>query len=259
MRHTPKLPSSVWAEIVRKTCALTLATALLSLLLSHLILSTFSGGLDLVGMLAALIIPTVFAGPMIFWLSLRNAELHEVCRLLENAASRDSLTGCLNHGTFVARVKAALTAPGMTGALLVVDADYFKSINDTYGHEIGDLALQHIAERILNTVSHNDLVGRVGGEEFAVFLPNATRWRAAETAEMIREAISATEHTFDDVTCRLSVSIGGATFQQRTTFQDIFRVADRQLYRVKNTGRDAVDIVALEAFQPISEPLAQAS
>ncbi len=108
-----------------------------------------------------------------------------------------------------------------------MDVDHFKNVNDNFGHDAGDEALKLIARSTLREV---DLVGRMGGEEFSVFLPGIASDRAVVVAERIREAVKAAEFCFEGVSCDLSISIGGATFVQRTSFSELYKLADKQLY-----------------------------
>jgi diguanylate cyclase (GGDEF)-like protein len=134
-----------------------------------------------------------------------------------------------------------------TGALLIVDADHFKSINDRLGHDCGDQALKLIATTIKDQLHGADIVGRIGGEEFAVFLPGADATRSFLVAESIRRRIREAEFAPDGRPCPLSVSIGGIAFSGPTTYASMFQIADRHLYKAKSNGRDQV---SFESFNP---------
>jgi diguanylate cyclase len=161
-------------------------------------------------------------------------------------ASQDSLTTCLNRGAFITLVDAYLTqvnAPKpVSGALFVVDADHFKTINDRYGHAGGDEALKLIAAAIRSAVRPTDLVGRVGGEEFAVLLPHADASVARQVAERIRQAVGAIVFRPNEISSPLSVSLGATVFAGPAPFEDIFKAADRLLYRAKAQGRNRIII-----------------
>src|SRR5690606_16976246 len=121
---------------------------------------------------------------------------------------------------------------GKGGALLVVDADHFKSINDRFGHASGDAALKLIAAAIRASVRASDIVGRLGGEEFGVFLPGAGHAEAHRIAEAVRQAVQMIEFDAGDERCTLSVSVGGAVSGQAIGFGELFRSADQRLYGV---------------------------
>lgn len=263
MKRTPRLPRRALKQIVMRTLGLTLLGMAVSLLASHFILSTFSGGLDATGVATALLVPIILGGPMIFYLSLKNHELQLAYRRLEAVAARDSLTSCLNHGAFVTEATAFLASapPEETrGALLIIDADHFKSVNDRFGHDYGDIALKQIAGCIRAAVRPGDLVGRVGGEEFCVLLPGVSRVMAETVAEAIRRAVQSIPFAVEGTPCPLSVSIGGAVFEARMGFGELFRCADKRLYNVKNAGRNTVDLIAFskDSIEEFSG-LAQAS
>src|SRR5690606_2231985 len=113
-------------------------------------------------------------------------------------------------------------------------------INDRFGHQCGDSALMLIARTIQNSLRPGDLVGRIGGEEFGVFLPKAGIDQAAIVAERIRAQISEIEFPPDTTSHALSVSVGGVSFEGKTAYDDIFRVADQCLYSAKAGGRNQV-------------------
>ncbi|WP_265517573.1 GGDEF domain-containing protein [Nitratireductor luteus] len=209
-------------------------------------------------LLSAVVIPIILAGPLFFYLTLKLRELVIANYKLADAAAIDFLTKCLNRGAFSKRVEDWLTHRGdesasPSGALLVIDADHFKKINDRFGHHEGDVALKAIADAIQSVVRKDDLVGRLGGEEFGVFLPGATERAAASVAERIRHAVSDVAFVPRSKECRLSVSVGCAAFDRKTGFSELFRVADERLYEAKNAGRNCVVFGALgEAPQPIA-------
>ena len=128
------------------------------------------------------------------------------------------------------------------GALLIIDVDHFKDVNDNFGHESGDEALKIIAQTIKGVVREIDLVGRIGGEEFSVFLPGTDANRTHVIAERIRAAISTVEFYPTGNRCDLSVSVGGATYDREATFSELFRRADLRLYAAKQNGRNRVEI-----------------
>lgn len=190
----------------------------------------------------------VVAGPFIFFFASKLRELAIAHHELALLASRDSLTEVLSRGAFTTLVDAYLGDVRMqqeSGALLVIDVDHFKRINDNFGHDRGDDALRLIASTIRGALRSVDLVGRMGGEEFGVFLPGASHSRAEMAAERIREAISAAEFLPDGVKRLLSVSVGGATFDRQVPFTVLYHAADQRLYVAKQSGRNRVAVIAL--------------
>jgi diguanylate cyclase len=218
----------------------------LSVILTTLILDQFSGGVDLPGLAVAIFTPALLAGPLLWFLMLRHEQLAHANAQLEYMATTDWLTACLNRGAFTGaatRHLDKLVPLDFGGALLIIDADGFKAVNDRFGHEVGDQALQLIAQAIRASVDSTALVGRLGGEEFGVFLARAAQGQSDNVAESIRRSVSSINFAPDDVPCPLSVSIGGATFSSHTNFETLYRVADSNLYQAKHAGRDRVSLV----------------
>ena len=123
----------------------------------------------------------------------------------------------------------------------MIDADNFKAINDTYGHSEGDEALRLIARTLNATVDDKAIVGRLGGEEFGVFMPSAELSAAIDLAERIRASVSSIEYyPLHRHPHELSVSIGVAEAFADLDFQQTFRRADANLYEAKAVGRNAV-------------------
>lgn len=191
------------------------------------------------------IVPTVIAAPLFFYFLNKLRELAVANHAMAIIASTDSLTGLLNRGAFIALAESCLSRRGTDdresrGALLVVDADNFKTINDRFGHECGDDALKLIADAIRKTARVTDHVGRLGGEEFGIFLPGSSPMHAEYLAERIRLAIAGINFAPRDTPVALSVSVGCASFATGLPFKDLFRVADRKLYEAKDMGRNQV-------------------
>lgn len=198
------------------------------------------------------LIPIGLAAPILHFLLTKMRQLNIAKARLAIIATTDSLTGMLNRHGFMAAVEAAMASASddllPRGALLVVDADHFKQINDRHGHNSGDEALQLIAEMMRRVLRPEDLLGRIGGEEFAVYLPGLSAFAAETVAERIRRAVATAEFVPGVDREPLSVSIGGAAFDRPTSFAHLFRVADQQLYRAKGDGRNRV------AFATVSSP-----
>lgn len=241
-----RLPATVWAAAFWRTAKHILIAVVASVILSTLMLEIFSQGLGHIGLIAAIVAPIMLGGPLVFYLSLKQQELQLAYERLETAAARDSLTNCLNHGAFVAAVNAAMAEnTNQVFALLVVDADHFKSINDRFGHTCGDTALKLLVSAIRTSTEDRDIIGRLGGEEFGVFLINSDVDRARSTAEAIRAAVRDIDFDIGPEKCDLSVSIGGAVTRNALEFGELFRHADQRLYKVKESGRNNFDIVLL--------------
>jgi diguanylate cyclase (GGDEF)-like protein len=174
-----------------------------------------------------------------------HAELATTHRKLAEKARRDDMTGMLNRESFFAVLDSTRQRESR-GALLIIDADHFKSINDSYGHLTGDKALLEIAAAIRRGVRAGDILGRIGGEEFAALLSGATDDEAIQVAERIRKEVEQIRFRPDERTVPLTVSIGGIDCEAGATVSDLMRVADRRLYEAKRRGRNRA---VLEPFQ----------
>lgn len=259
MAHVIKMPMRTLAGVAGRSVAHILIAIAASVVISHLILLAHGHTLAGTGLAAAVLAPLAIGGPMIIYAAFRHAQLATAYERLEASAARDSLTRCLNHGAFVARVMQLMDDPASRGgALLVIDADHFKSINDQFGHPSGDAALKLIASAIGSATDPEDIVGRLGGEEFGVFLPGASLPRGKEVAENIRLAINTIEFRAREKSCTLSVSIGGAVCTGPVAFGEMFRKADERLYKVKASGRNGcdLDILASRTARLEDDPVA---
>ncbi|BCK87918.1 hypothetical protein MIZ01_1715 [Sideroxyarcus emersonii] len=159
-------------------------------------------------------------------------------------ASTDSLTGASNRRHFLecAAVESGRARRnGLPISLLALDIDHFKAVNDEYGHQAGDTVLKSLVEGIMETLRPHDIVGRIGGEEFMVLLPDTSHAAAAVLAERIRSKVEGLDIPIAGETLRVTVSIGIAEFGLDGDTRDVvFKVADDRLYRAKHAGRNRV-------------------
>ena len=198
------------------------------------------------------LVPIAMAVPVMYFLMSKLRELAIAHERLTVYAATDALTQVMNRAAFSTLVEAYLKEvrsheDKTRGALLIIDADNFKAVNDNFGHEFGDRALVTIATSIKAMLRAPDIVGRLGGEEFGVFLPGASPDQAQVVAERIRQNVSNAIFEPSGKAHRLSVSVGGAVFESRLSFVELFRLADQQLYRAKQSGRDRVFVAPVDA------------
>lgn len=156
-------------------------------------------------------------------------------RRLEELSRIDDLTGMLNRRSFLYRFERFLAA-GHPGVLLMLDADHFKAINDEYGHVAGDDCLRHISSVLQDGLRKRDIIGRLGGEEFAILLPRTTRAEARAIADRFTAPITipATNvHPAFDVT----LSVGATSIRDDLPVAKLMARADRGLYAAKDAGR----------------------
>lgn len=238
-----------WPRVVLGTIGGTLACIAIALFVDSFNFASKTPSQLTEAILVNILLPLGLAGPLLFYFSSKLRELAIANYKMAIIAATDSLTTVLNRGAFTLMVESYLAdarMQTMQGALLVVDADRFKSINDAFGHDRGDEALRIIARSIRGVLRGADIVGRLGGEEFGIFLPGSTASQAEVTAERIRSAVNVAEFLPDGTTRHeLSVSIGGATFRQRVQFTSLFRLADERLYAAKEQGRNRISMAAM--------------
>jgi diguanylate cyclase (GGDEF)-like protein len=154
---------------------------------------------------------------------------------LTTLATTDLLTGLSNRRDFLARTRTA-TEGAKAGALLVLDADHFKRINDTLGHAAGDACLQAIAQHLRASLRPQDIVGRVGGEEFAVFLPGAAQEEAEAVGTRLCRAIAVQAAGVEE-RLRVTLSAGAAVGERGMPLDRLMARADEALYEAKAAGR----------------------
>ncbi|MBW8368382.1 MAG: GGDEF domain-containing protein [Arenimonas sp.] len=173
---------------------------------------------------------------------------------LERAARVDYLTGCYNRRAIeelATHSMAGARRHGLPLSLLVLDIDHFKRINDELGHAIGDLALMESVARIRTTLRTEDVLGRLGGEEFIVLMPNADGASAVQAGERIRSSFSAQPLRMDGHHRTVTLSIGVATLAPMDReFSQLLQRGDRAMYAAKNAGRDLVMPDAMTGWEP---------
>lgn len=170
--------------------------------------------------------------------------LQAVIDALCDLSSKDALTGLVNRRSFemsLSREVDRVARSGEPALLLMLDIDHFKGVNDSYGHAAGDLVIQAVSGAVMQVVRPMDTVARVGGEEFAVILPNCASAFGATVAERIRERVSELRvEVAPGQQLAVTVSLGGAFAPQWVRSSSLLWMerADRQLYRAKAEGRN---------------------
>ena len=175
----------------------------------------------------------------------RTEDLQALNKKLKYLATRDSLTNILNRGSFfdAAQQRLALSQrQESTVSFILMDLDYFKRINDSYGHFVGDKVLIHFTQTLQGFLRKTDLLGRVGGEEFAILLFDTKLDDASQLAEKICQAISHSALEVEGNTISYTVSLGVESSElSDTSIDELFKRADLKLYGAKDKGRDRVE------------------
>ncbi|MFA6730155.1 MAG: sensor domain-containing diguanylate cyclase [Eubacteriales bacterium] len=177
-------------------------------------------------------------------LALKNAITHDQ---LQKLAANDPLTGVFNRRFGLLRLQEEFSRAIRTSqplGILIIDIDYFKKVNDTYGHLVGDKILIQMTETAKSAMREGDVFLRYGGEEFAVVLPGASPVDAYKIAERIRRYIEEASFAYNLQDIKITVSIGGTSFPNNNveSFNQLLETADKNLYRAKENGRNLVVI-----------------
>ena len=164
---------------------------------------------------------------------------------LNDALRTDTLTGLYNYRHFSEALETEMERTHRTRtttSLLILDIDFFKKVNDTYGHEVGNQALRHIANILRSQVRKIDIPCRYGGEEFTVILPATPLKPALDVAERIRAAIEASPLPLEDGELALTTSIGVESYrpEMQLSLDEFVHLADNYLYQAKQDGRNRV-------------------
>jgi len=195
-------------------------------------------------MLAGFVFSLLVVGPTLRKAQNERTKIGQRAQNLEKQATTDPLTGMHNRRYFEEALKGYLQEFNRIGAtlgLLILDLDYFKSVNDNYGHDVGDMVLKEVALRLRAICRAHDVVARFGGEEFALITPYTDRGQLLEVAERFRLMIEALAIRHGNIIIRPTVSIGVATNEAGIdNIDDLFKAADQKLYQAKHAGRNRV-------------------
>lgn len=170
--------------------------------------------------------------------------------LLRQELNYDVLTGALSRRETMRRLQAS-AEQGQPGFILLLDLDHFKQVNDDLGHHVGDQALQIVTQLLKKAVRPGDAVGRWGGKEFLVFLPGATLTQAQEIADRLLRDVNSFQNAGLP---RMTISMGGVPMTPGTNVNEALKLADLNLYRAKDAGRNCAVLTAPPAQQNTVNP-----
>ena len=174
-----------------------------------------------------------------------NAELQAKQKELQRLTRLDGLTGLYNRNTFVeltGQELARARRQGSSTTILLLDLDFFKRVNDTWGHPAGDAVLKNVAVVASNTVRATDLIGRLGGEEFIILLPGTSLEAARRLAEKLRAALEHSPTPWEQgrISSTVSIGLASTTAAENRSFEYLYTHADKALYSAKHKGRNCV-------------------
>lgn len=173
---------------------------------------------------------------------------------LHQEASTDQLTGMMNYANLMESLEHQINIAhkhphknqqnlsGYPLCVIMIDLDFFKKTNDTYGHVVGDFVLRHVASRIQASVRDFDMVGRFGGEEFVIIMTNADLELAKVIAERVRKGVMDTPLHLKELSIRVTISLGVATLRKGERKEALLERADAAMYEAKRSGRNRVMI-----------------
>ncbi|MCC4285178.1 diguanylate cyclase [Marinobacter salarius] len=196
---------------------------------------------------------------MLGFIHLYEARREEAEQKLFTLAQTDALTGLANRANFqstLARTIAECARSGSGFALVIMDIDHFKVVNDTMGHDAGDHVLQNIGKQLTERLRTTDAVGRLGGEEFGLILRDVKLEDSFQLMDELRQRIADSELPYGDALIRVTASFGIAHYPDHAIeAESLFRIADRCLFSSKRAGRNRV---ARAGLSPVKGPLATA-
>lgn len=172
--------------------------------------------------------------------ALKRAELASLA-----LANVDDLTGALSRQFFMSQAEQEMARSlryALPLVLLMLDLDHFKNVNDSYGHAAGDAVLKGFVQTVKGVLRESDVMGRIGGEEFAVLLPNTTQEGGSVLANRIIAAVRASPVMFEGQLIAYTVSIGASSLAKHTSFNLLLSDSDVALYRAKKGGRDRLEV-----------------
>jgi diguanylate cyclase (GGDEF)-like protein/PAS domain S-box-containing protein len=170
---------------------------------------------------------------------------------LVRAATTDPLTGLLNRVAFHHAMADAVTAAkrGVPATLALLDLDHFKRVNDTHGHATGDAALLMLADLLRDNLRGEDIVGRIGGEEFAILFPGAPLSAAAAVCQRLCARLARAELDASGTQISITMSMGLTSVMPHMTIEEALRIADEALYAAKHAGRNRIQLAEPEPLR----------
>jgi len=229
---------------LKTSVIITFTSLVLSQVITLGVYKITEGKISVSGGIASFASPLLITPFLSWWfigLLLKINNLEKEMRIL---ATYDTLTGAYNRNSFFPVCESILTLMRRDNSsltLLYIDLDHFKTINDTFGHNVGDIVLKSVGTYLSESIRKSDFVGRIGGEEFVVCLPNTDVKNGLIIAEKIRNGISSLEVIYNtELRIRITASIGIACNLnfENSGIDELIKMADLALYQAKNEGRD---------------------
>ena len=224
-----------WQQALAISVLITALATCVPIAVVELVLSPFSNDVKIPGFMIAATVPLFIAGPISVFAMYMVKTLHETLDTLDMLVKFDALTGLSSRSHFLQQAESIRACGGF---LVLLDADHFKRINDTFGHEAGDRALKYLATSMMEVFAGHGRVGRLGGEEFGICIPKSSRKQVdllltAFSTKLRNEGIS-----YSSQHIRITVSGGVVGLDKERSMPELLRLADMNLYEAKAKGRD---------------------
>ncbi|GHE89152.1 GGDEF domain-containing protein [Thalassotalea profundi] len=243
LMFSPLAAYSIFGIYFGSILTLSLVSYILFLLYGPDIGQTIYGATEKSRFFASYCVVILFAFINEFFRDKSFATINSISLEQRKKANSDSLSGLPNRRFIDSFLLPKITTKQenfLPMSLIMADIDEFKIINDTYGHDIGDAAIIHVAQLFKNQIRNSDVVARYGGEEFLIFLPKATHIKALEVAEKIRCSLTNSPLTINKQIISFTCSFGVAEVNDIVPFDQALKQADEKLYQAKNSGKNKV-------------------
>jgi len=224
---------------------MTLASIILSVLTTFVMMENFAQGLDQIGITISIIVPSIVAPIASWYIVGLLLKIHKLEQTQRELATYDMLTGVMTRRAFLENCKTLMKLierNKKSMSLAYIDLDNFKKINDLYGHAGGDEILKFFATNLQQHLRESDLVGRIGGEEFAIAMPNTGLKDSIHVLEAIRLSSKNNTVKYSSKTIQYTISIGVALFDKTNLvdLEKLSRQSDIALYNAKKSGKDCI-------------------
>lgn len=234
-------------ESLRTGAMITLGAMVMALSLTWLTTRHLGPDIYVQALVTAALLPLLIA-PVCYFFTVRQGLVsHRQMLEINQLAHTDEMTGLPNRRAFMREAASRFSKTDFEEfglCILLIDLDHFKSVNDRYGHDVGDKTLIHVAREIESTAPRGSLVARLGGEEFAVLLPFEALSELHQYGEQMRARVASRPCIHDGVGIRVTISIGAGIATREDTVSSVLTRADCALYAAKDQGRNRFSMAA---------------
>jgi diguanylate cyclase (GGDEF)-like protein len=225
----------------------TLITVSLAIIFTLINLSLFAAEIRATDIIVATINTAIITPPVVFFFGRLLRKLSTVEKKMRHLATYDQLTGVLSRHAVMDTINTLISFAKRNNhdfAVIYFDLDHFKQINDTYGHDAGDLVLKECGKTLNEVKRDSDVVGRIGGEEFLIALPDTNYSGAMVLAERLKRNIANMAIHYNEKTIQMTSSMGIADYSQSKEYKTdtLIKFADECLYKSKNDGRNRISV-----------------